>query len=160
MDISTLLMTDLVPEIQVTDRRHGDRRQRPTPMFSRYTFFGGRRRAARRLEEQDGSYVDQHGTWLFLAVIAIVVLNLLDAWFTLLFLAHGGRELNPLVDELLVRGGPGLFVLFKTLGIGVCVGFLAITKNFRSARIGIGVVLLGYAALLGWHLHLLAWLNR
>ena len=44
------------------DRRHGpDRRQRPTPMWSRYVLHGGRRRGARRTSERDGAFVDIHG---------------------------------------------------------------------------------------------------
>jgi hypothetical protein len=125
-------------------------------MFSRYTWFGGRRRGARRTEEQVGAFVDLHGPSLFLVAIAIVALNLLDAWFTMLFLSHGGHELNPVVQALLDLGyGCWPFLVFKTLGIGTCVLLLTVTKNFRPARIGLGFVLVGYLALLGWHLFLL-----
>ena len=87
--------------------------------------------------------------------MGIVLLNLLDAWFTLLFLANGGIELNPLVDHVLAQG-PQTFLMFKTLGIGVCCAFLTVTANFRAARIGLGIVLTGYSLLLCWHLLLLA----
>jgi hypothetical protein len=127
-------------------------------MFCRFTFLGGRRRGGRRDGENDGTFVDVHGPALFAIVTGIVALNLLDAWFTLLFLSHGGRELNPLVDTILGWGN-WPFVVFKTIGIGLCMVFLVLTKNFRAARIGIGVVLAGYGALLGWHLYLLHWLN-
>ncbi len=123
-------------------------------MLSRYTFFGGRRRGGRRGDENDGAFVDQHGTLLFVGVTAIVALNVLDAFFTILFLSYGGRELNPLVDMVL-QFGVWPFLLLKSAGIGVCVGVLTITKNFRAARIGIGFVLGGYLLLLGWHLFLL-----
>jgi len=91
---------------------------------------------------------------MFLAIMGVILLNLLDAWFTLLFLSHGGRELNPLVDQVL-QVSPHLFVLLKTLGIGICASFLVLTKNFRAARIGLTVVLVGYSLLLCWHLVLL-----
>lgn len=126
-------------------------------MSSRHVWFGGRRRGGRRAGEQADTFVDQHGPGLFATVVVIVALNLLDAWFTLLFLSHGGHELNPLVQRLLeMEGGPWPFVLVKTVGIGLCVAFLALTKNFRPARIGMAVVLVGYTALLGWHLYLLS----
>lgn len=123
-------------------------------MFSLHGLVGGRRTGIRRRSDDPEVFVDRYGTGLFAAVMAVVVLNLLDAWFTLLFLAHGGRELNPLVDQVL-RLGPQAFILFKTLGIGCCVAFLTVTKNFRAARIGLSVVLVGYGLLLAWHLLLL-----
>jgi hypothetical protein len=141
-------------------RAQTDRRQRPTPMWSRYLIAGGRRRTIRRVEERSGAFVDVHGPRILLVALAIVALNLLDAWFTLLFLSHGGKELNPFVQVVLDMGGhPWPFLLLKTIGIGFACAFLVITKNFRPARIGILAVLIGYAALLGWHLYLLQYLD-
>jgi hypothetical protein len=125
-------------------------------MWSRQALFGGRRRSVRRAAEREGAFVDVHGHRLFLLVMAVVALNLLDAWFTLLFLAHGGRELNPFVQVVLdLEGHPLPFLVFKTLGIGTACAFLALTKNFRPARFGLWFVFGGYTLLLGWHLHLL-----
>ena len=129
-------------------------------MFGRHAFFGGRRRTVRRSEEREGAFVDVHGPRLFLLIVSIIGLNLLDAWFTLLFLSHGGKELNPVVQAVLDLGGhPWPFLLFKTFGIGCACGFLALTKNFRPARIGLWIVFVGYSLLLGWHLYLLSWLD-
>jgi Domain of unknown function (DUF5658) len=124
-------------------------------MLSRYSLLGGRRAQVRRVDDDPEVFVDRYGSGLFVAVLAVVLLNLLDAFFTLLFLAHGGQELNPLVGHVLSYG-PQVFILFKTLGIGICAAFLTITKNFRAARIGLWVVLVGYSLLLCWHLLLLA----
>lgn len=140
-------------------RRCADRRSRPTPMWSRRAFFGGRRRTVRRVEEREGAFVDVHGHRLFLLVSAIVALNLLDAWFTLLFLSHGGRELNPFVQIVLdLEGHPWPFLWLKTFGIGVACTFLVLTKNFRPARLGLWFVFWGYLLLLGWHIYLRTWL--
>ena len=70
-------------------------------MFSRHAFFGGRRRQPRRAAERDGAFVDVHGLRVFAVVMLIVLLNLADAWFTLLFLSYGGQELNPVVQQVL-----------------------------------------------------------
>lgn len=122
--------------------------------------FGGRRRTVRRVEEREGSFVDVHGARLFLLVLTIVALNLLDAWFTLLFLSHGGQEMNPFVQRILDLGGhPWPFLIFKTVGIGLCCAFLTLTKNFRPARFGLWFVLGGYTVLLAWHFYLLSWLD-
>lgn len=125
-------------------------------MLSRYTLIGGRRRrGGRRDAEDEEVFVDLHGSRLLVVVLAIVALNFLDAWFTMFFLSLGGEELNPLMDAV-IRIGPLPFVLAKSLGIGLCVAVLTVAKNFRFARIGLGIVLLGYSALLGWHLWLFA----
>jgi hypothetical protein len=142
-------------------RASGDRRRTPTPMWSRYAWFGGRRRTARRGYEREGAFVDVHGPRLLLMLLAIIALNVMDAWYTLLFLSHGGTELNPAVQMVLdLDGHPWPFVVFKTLGIGLACAFLALTKNFRPARIGMWFVLGGYSLLLAWHLYLLSWLER
>ncbi len=131
-------------------RSQPDRRKSPTPMLSRYALFGGRRRAGRRPGENDNSFVDVHGPALFAVVLGVVLLNFLDAWFTILFLSHGGQEMNPFVDEVL-QWGPWPFILLKSAGIGLCVLFLTLAKNFRIAKLGLGVVLAGYLLLLCWH---------
>ena len=137
-------------------RATADRRRRPTPMFSRYVLWGGRRRHIRRDEERDGAFVDIHGPWTLLVVLAIIALNVLDAFFTLLFLAHGGTELNPIVEAMLESDWhPWPFLLLKTFGIGIACAFLMIAKHFRSARIGMAFVFVGYSVLLGWHFILL-----
>ena len=46
-------------------------------------------------------------------------------------------------------------MLLKTIGIGVACAFLIVAKHFRSARWGMGFVVVGYSVLLGWHLFLL-----
>ena len=129
-------------------------------MFSRYVFRGGRRRDVRRIDQREGAFVDIHGRAVLFMVVAIVVLNLLDAAFTLLFLSHGGQELNPFVQVVLdFSGHPWPFVLLKTLGIGLACVFLVLTKNFRPAQIGLWAVLIGYTVLLGWHLYLVTRLD-
>lgn len=162
--LAAFLVSDPVvehPQTLAAERRGGpDRRRRPTPMLSRYALFGGRRRTVRRVEEREGAFVDVHGPRLLLMTVSIVALNMLDAWFTLLFLSHGGQELNPLVQLVLDLGGhPWPFLLMKTVGIGCLCAFLVLTKHFRSARIGLWFVLVGYSALLAWHFYLLQWLH-
>ncbi|MCK5942580.1 MAG: hypothetical protein KAI24_11455 [Planctomycetes bacterium] len=143
-----------------TERRaFADRRRRPTPMFSRFVLWGGRRSRVRRDEEREGAFVDRHGPLVLFVVLAIVALNLLDAYFTLLFLSHGGTELNPFVQAVLdSTWHPWPFVLLKTVGIGIACAFLMMAKYFRPARWGMAFVFVGYTVLLGWHLFLLQFL--
>jgi hypothetical protein len=138
----------------VSEYREGqDRRQQPTPFLSRYTFFGGRRRGGRRTGEKRDIFVDVFGEHLFLVALLIVALNMLDAFFTLLLLSHGGEEANP-VALWLLNVGPWAFILAKTIGIGLCTMLLVMIKNFRGARVGLGIVLAVYLLLLGWHFYL------
>lgn len=145
-------LTSSCSDLRVIERR------RPARLFTRYSVFGGRRRLARRRDDRLGYVADQHGTWLFVAALTIAALNILDAFYTVLFLGYGGIELNPVVEWLLDHGGPWSFIAVKSLGIGVCVAFLTLTKNFVVSRLGLAVVLLGYGGLLAWHLHLTQYL--
>ena len=133
--------------------RGPDRRQRPTPLLSRYTLVGGRRRVGRRDGENANVFVDLYGTRLLVALMAALMLNLADAAFTMYFLARGGTEANPIVDQV-IQTGVVPFVLLKTIGVGACLVVLCLAKNFRAARIGLSVVIVGYGLLLGWHLFL------
>ena len=83
-------------------------------------------------------FVDEHGAILFMVVLSIVALNFLDAWYTIYFLSFGGSELNPMVNWLLGMG-TWPFILAKSLGIGLCVAMLTLTKNFKIARVGLGM---------------------
>lgn len=140
--------------VATDDRRQAkDRRSRPTPMLSRYSFVGGRRRGGRRPDEIRNIFVDSYGQGIFVLATAVVLLNTLDAFFTLLFLGFGGEELNPIALALLEMG-PMVFVTVKTIGIGACSAYLVLVSKFRGVRWGIWSVLIIYTALLAWHLYL------
>src|SRR5512144_1635311 len=102
-----------------------DRRKRPTPMFSRYTFFGGRRRGARRAGDARAIYVDQIGGGIMSLVLLIFLFHCLDAVFTLAHLSRGGKELNPFMESL-IRVGPLAFVAVKLGLAAIGLVFLAV----------------------------------
>lgn len=133
-----------------TRRQSVDRRRRPTPPISRYTFFKGRRRARRRAEDPPNYYVDRLGGEVWLVLLSIFLFQILDANLTLAHLRRGGEELNPLMRELIVRD-QGLFVLVK-LGISaVGLGFLGIHKNYPFVRSGLLVLFVLFLGVVGWH---------
>ena len=138
------------------ERRIGERRVDSEKLWTRHSVLGGKRVSGRRAEDRVGYVADQHGSGLFAIVGAVLLFNVLDALFTLIFLSQGGIEANPIVDWALIQWGYWPFLAFKSVGIGVCVAFLTVTKNYRPARIGLAVVFAGYAVLLGWHLYLYA----
>lgn len=136
-------------------RRQGvDRRSRPTPLLSRYTFVGGRRRACRRAEDPVFYYVDRIRGRLAAALAAIFVFHVLDAVLTLGHISRGGAELNPLMDALL-QVDARLFVFVKLGLAGAGLFVLGLHQNFpytRHAVVGLFLVFLG---LVGYHLFLI-----
>jgi hypothetical protein len=138
-----------------SEQRTGpDRRRRPTPWLSRYTFTGRRRAVPRRAGDSTAIYVDRLGGGLSLILASILLFQCLDGGFTLLHLSQGGRELNPLMDYLIQRGSWAfLGIKLGTAVIGLFL--LGIHKNFRWVKEGIGVLFLLYAGVIGYHVLLL-----
>src|SRR5262245_23533407 len=85
--------------------RGPDRRRRPTPMISRYTFFGGRRRAGRREGETENIYVDVYSTRLVVLLLFFFAFTVIDSVSTLIYLGKGGEELNPIAQWMIDQGG-------------------------------------------------------
>ncbi len=135
--------------------RGPDRRQRPTPMLSRWSIAGGRRRGARRAEEAEGAFVDIYSLRVLMVLGLLLALNLLDAHFTLLFLARGGEEGNPFAVWLL-EYGPAVLIAAKGLGVGLGALLFCMLKNFPNARLGVVLALGFYQLLLFYHLWLYA----
>lgn len=103
-------------------------------MFSRYTILGGRRAGDRRLgPNAEGQFVDRYDASFFLFLAAIALFNLFDCFFTLVQIERGAEELNPFA-LMLIEQGPTVFVLAKSLGVGLIICFLCLHKNFRLAR--------------------------
>ncbi len=130
-----------------------DRRHQPTPFLSIWSFLGGRRHKSRRGEEAVNQYVDLYSMRTWMALSLFLALNLLDSSFTLNFLQRGGEEGNPLALALLEQG-VGVFLLVKSLGIGLAASLFCVLKNFRNGRIGVLLGLVLYQLLLLYHLSL------
>jgi len=136
--------------------RGPDRRKRPTPRFSRRSFFGGRRRSIRRDDEREGAFVDLYSTRLFVIVMWVALMNVADSFFTLIHLQRGGSEANPIAQVLLLTGRVS-FVFWKSALIAAALLVLCIHKNFSVARYGLWTAALCYTLLLGYHLSLFGW---
>ncbi len=135
-------------------RERSDRRAQPTPRLSRYALLGGRRRAVRRADEVEGSFVDRHGWRVVALVLWVAVLNAGDSFFTLFHLQNGGVELNPVAAAMLRSGRLG-FVLWKSVLIALPLLILCVHKNFPLARLGLWTAAATYTALFADHLSLL-----
>ena len=112
-----------------TDRReHSDRRKSPTRPFSKY-IFKGKRRHARRLEEDQNYYVDRYDAKYLALVLSILLLCVCDAYLTLKIIHYGGKELNPLMIKFLDKF-PEISLSVKYVITAISLVILLIHKNF------------------------------
>ncbi len=155
-DFSPGLLDD--PSTAQSDRskpyRGPDRRSRPTPRFSRYTLFGGRRKRGRRDGENENSFVDQYSPRLLAVMFWIGLMNIGDSFFTLHHIQAGAIELNPVAAWMLTTGRTG-FVLLKASVITIPLIVLTLHKNFSLARVGIWTAAGAYTVLFAYHIALL-----
>jgi hypothetical protein len=71
-------------------------------------------------------------------VLAILLLNQLDAFCTIRHLDHGARELNPIMAELLVVGHGGTrFVIIKHLLVSLGLFIIVLRSDRRLARMAL-----------------------
>ena len=142
---------ETVPEVQERPPRGPDRRRRPTPMVSRYTFFGGRRTEGRRSGEKENIYVDVYNPQLVALLLLFFSLTVIDSVSTLIYLGKGGRELNPVAQWMIDQGGT-FFVMAKGVVSGLCLLFVMLHKNFSAARVALAVGFTFYFLLAAYHL--------
>ncbi len=135
------------------DRRRADRRQQPMRPWARWR--GPLRRAGGRRQEDRRGYVDVYSRRDVALLLAIFLLNVGDAFFTLRWLGRGGREANPVMD-LFLDIGPGAFLVQKCLVVGGWLLVLVIHKNYRVARLGLYTAFAVYAALMVVHFGIIA----
>jgi hypothetical protein len=136
-------------------RRRGDRRRRPTPMFSRFTLRGRRTHIRRDGDLRRGRYVDRSTGRHLLLIVLLMVFITLDAMSTLYILDRGGSEENPLVENVLQRG-VGWFLTIKLLPLPLAFLLLSIHRYFGWVRWALLGLLLVYGSLALYHLWLLA----
>ena len=109
-------------------RQQSDRRKSTTPPFSKYT-FKGKRRHARREEEDQNYYVDRYDAKYLVLVASILILCVFDAYFTLKIIHHGGKELNPLMIKFL-ESAPGTSLFLKYMITVISLVIIVMHKNF------------------------------
>lgn len=138
--------------VETPERTRGpDRRQRATPMLSRFTFLGGRRRGGRRDGEVENIYVDVYSPTLVGLLVVFFALTVVDSVSTLIYLGKGGQELNP-IAQWMIDVGPMFFVLVKGVLSGLCLMFVMLHKTFKPARFALGLGFSFYFLLGGYHL--------
>jgi len=129
-----------------------ERRVRPTPLLSKFTFGGQRRTFRRKVDQKRGGYMDRYSSKLFFFLILIVGLNILDALFTMMILDVGGWEVNPFVDAVIALYGDKFWVWKFTI-VSASLIVLCLHSKFRFVKEVIGGITLIYVGII---LHQLA----
>jgi hypothetical protein len=89
--------------------------------------------------------------WLTAVAGTILVLNLLDGIFTLLFVTSGAAvEANPLMEVLLSHGALS-FMIVKHMLVSLGILLLLRMSSNRLAKVGLCSVLPIYALLIAYH---------
>lgn len=124
--------------------------------------YGGlypRRASNRRPADDQKFIVDWHDKGLFMVAMAIILMSLMDALFTLNLLSLGAEEINYFM-KVLIESDSSLFLLVKLSVTATGVVLLVAYARFRLAGIlrvrRILETLCGiYACLIIWELYLL-----
>ena len=116
------------------EKRSGvDRRTQQFPKL-KYLLFSGRRAKARRKEDLHHTfYFDRYSSSLFAAIVAILLLSVLDALLTLHLIGHGSTELNPIMSYFL-EYGPFVFMGAKYFLTCFGVLILLLFRNVLQKR--------------------------
>src|SRR5438046_8887758 len=85
-------------------------------------------------------------TRLALFCVAILMLNLLDAFATLRHLEHGAQELNPFMQALLHRGANHFLIVKHVLASLGVIG-IAMHPGKRAAEVALSILFPLYSAL-------------
>lgn len=135
-------------------RRYPERRKSPTPIFSRYTFFGGRRKTIREEDRKKHIFVDLYSTRLLVAVIFLLCLSCLDAFLTLSLIERGiVVEANPIMAHLLGYGVMP-FVIIKFIVTALLITVLTLFKNVKITRFSLPFAIKIYIAVILYELYL------
>ena len=110
---------------QRTERRVNKRKAAVNALYRR------RRQSVRRVSDDlNGVYVDTHEPQIGYLSTGLMLLCVLDAFFTTILIRHGSEELNPVLDYLL-QIDMSLFLATKFFVTGLCISFLVLHKHHR-----------------------------
>jgi len=138
----------LVPDAPDERRHRPDRRRRIWWSVIYGSFNPRRRRPPRRGEESRFHSLDWHGAHLLAVSIAILILNVADAFLTVTLMSGGAIEANPVMAAL-VRGNVALFAVLKMTLTGSSVILMVCLARYRFMRL-VRVEVLLYGILIAY----------
>jgi hypothetical protein len=103
-----------------------------------------------------GAYVDIYGFWDWAVAISVLLLSCLDAVLTGLHMTRGSaRELNPLMNAVINRGGLPVFFFVKAAMTIFPVAIIMVHKEWPLGRFAARLCLGAYTALALYHIYLI-----
>jgi hypothetical protein len=127
-----------------------ERRRRPTPMVSRYTFRGRRRDIRRSPEGRRGYYVDRYSPIEIAGVIVLLTLTVIDAMATLHILRKGGTELNPIMRSALEVGNEYFLISKLTISLAGAI-LILLHSRYPGVRRALQALLALYGGVVIYH---------
>ena len=146
---------------EYAEKRSGkERRTHQFPRW-RYLLFSGKRAKARRKEDRHRTfYFDRYSSNLFAAIVAILMLSVLDALLTLYLIDNGSRELNPVMSYF-IEYGPFVFMGAKYFLTCTGVIILLLFRNvLRKRSIThtqhlFSYIIVAFTTVIAWELYLI-----
>ncbi|MGD9240200.1 MAG: DUF5658 family protein [Desulfobacterales bacterium] len=146
---------------EYTEKRSGkERRTHQFPQW-RYLLFSGKRAKARRKEDRHRTfYFDRYSSNLFAAIVAILMLSVLDALLTLYLIDNGSTELNPVMSYF-IEYGPFVFMGAKYFLTCTGVIILLLFRNvLRKRSIThtqhlFSYIIVAFTTVIAWELYLI-----
>lgn len=123
-------------------RGAADRRKKPTPRWSWFTFFGRRRGFRRKSDQEKSGYLDRYSYVLFFILVLILGLNIFDSLFTMMMIDLGDQESSPLVNSYVELHGD-MFWIWRFVIVSIALILLYLHHGFILVRrmiIAIGLI--------------------
>ena len=131
-----------------------DRRKKPTPRWSWFTFFGQRRTLRRKTDREKGGYVDRYSYIFFFLLVLILGLNILDSLFTMMIIDLGGQEFNPVVRSFMELHGD-MFWIWRFAIASIALVLLYLHRGFIMVRRMIIAIGLIYIVIIVYQIYLI-----
>jgi len=127
-------------------------------------FLTGSLAVLRREEERQRPYeIDRHSFDTLAAILLIVLLSILDAFFTLDLVSHGAVELNPVMAYYLDHGPLVFFGVKYLLTCASIVLILLIRDNTKAklqTKILFVLFTIPFVLVIQWELYLIFFVNK
>lgn len=145
---------------QAEKRSGQDRRTHQFPKL-KYLLFSGNRAQVRRKEDLHHTfYFDRYSSSLFAAIVAILLLSVLDALLTLHLIGRGSNEMNPIMSYFL-EYGPFAFMGAKyfltCFGVVILLLFRNVLRkrSITHAQHIFSYIIAAFASVIVWELYLI-----
>lgn len=130
------------------EKRHSaDRRNRPTPLLSRFAITGGRRKSVRRKhDKRKHIFLDKYDTRLLIAILTLLIMSVIDGFLTLLLVSENIIiEANPFMAFWLGYGYmPFYWVKYALTAVSLFI--FCVLKHFPFTNIALAFSIAIYAS--------------